>query len=133
MVCIYCGSSTWVKNSRSSAKYNTTWRRRTCQKCQGVFTTIEYPELASSFVVKDSRGQLTPFNRDRLFIDVYESCKHRPSALDDAAGLAKTVAAQLGKTGNGVILSSDIIATTTKVLKRFDRSAAVVYTAYHSR
>ena len=134
MVCIYCGSTTQVKNSRTSAKYNTVWRRRACLACSSIFTTLEETDLGGSFVVKNSGGKLHPFNRDKLFIDIYESCRHRPTATEDASSLIKIITSLLLKdTQDGVISSSDIVKAASLTLKRFDSAAAVIYEAYHSK
>jgi transcriptional regulator NrdR family protein len=131
MVCIHCAGKTQIINSRLKVRLNQTWRRRACIVCRAIFTTIEDTEYASSWVVKKSAG-IQPFLRDKLFISVYESCKHRETALTDANGLTHTIIAKLGASApNGVIDAKSIIQNTSVVLNRFDRAASSYYEAFH--
>lgn len=132
MVCIYCGSSTQVKNSRLQRRANQVWRRRQCIACKAIFTTQEAAELTTSLVVQYATHQLQPFSRDKLFASIYESCKHRTEAADDAAALTKTITAALLKLQQeGNVLRDAIVRTTLETLQRFDPTAAAVYGAYH--
>ena len=132
MVCVYCGSPTTVSNSRLQRRNNHTWRRRKCLNCRATFTTGEAPDLSSSFMVKDTRGKLIPFNRDKLFIALYESCRHRPKAYQDATALTETVISHiLDRPAGSVVDRGRIIETAHKALKRFDSAAATIYLAYH--
>jgi transcriptional repressor NrdR len=132
MVCIYCGSPTQVKNSRLQRRANQVWRRRQCTACAALFTTEESPELTTSLVVQHTTHQLQPFSRDRLFASIYESCKHRSQAADDAAALTKTVISTiLQQQHEGNVLRDVIVRTTHQTLQLFDPTAAAVYSAYH--
>lgn len=83
-------------------------------------------------MVKDSRGKLSPFNRDKLFIALYESCRHRDRAYQDATALTEVVISKvLGRPAGSVIERSRIVETAHKALGRFDRAAATIYLAYH--
>lgn len=80
------------------------------------------------------RGQrlLEPFERDRLFVSVYESCKHRPTALADATGLLLTITANVLHAANdGTIERNQLATIVHETLERFDSAAATVYGAYH--
>lgn len=134
MVCVYCGSATKVINSRKQQRGNGIWRRRQCLTCGAVFTSRELADLSESLRVTQSPSQkkLVPFIRDRLFLDIYESCRHRPTALGDAASLTQTIIDKLlATTQNGAIERSEIVRASTTVLKRFDDAAATFYAAYH--
>ena len=132
MVCIYCGSPTKVNNSRLQRRNNNIWRRRQCLTCSSIFTTKEHSELSTSFMVQGRRHDLQPFNRDRLFIAIYESCKHRPKAAEEASFLSEIVINKtLGAQQNGVIPRDALVTITLKTLKYFDQVAAAVYAAYH--
>jgi transcriptional regulator NrdR family protein len=133
MVCIFCGnSSTSVTNSRPQKQLNQVWRRRFCPKCQAVFTTHEKIDLSGTIAVRNNAGELTHFSRDALLVSVYESCKHRPHALEDAAALVQTIIAALQSAAtNGVLEKSRIAFVAHTTLSRFDRAAANVYAAYH--
>jgi transcriptional regulator NrdR family protein len=83
--------------------------------------------------VRHSARVLQPFSRDKLFMSLYESCKHRPTALTDADGLTSTVThLLLQQLSEGSIGREEIIMITTAVLERFDRTAATIYSAYHA-
>jgi transcriptional regulator NrdR family protein len=97
-----------------------------------VFTTQESVELGTSLVVQYGTEQLKPFSRDKLFASIYESCKHRSAAVDDAAALTKTIIASLVRLQHdGSIMREAIVHTTHETLARFDATAATVYSAYH--
>jgi len=75
---------------------------------------------------------MEPFSRDNLFISLYESCKHRQTAIEDAEGLLLAILPGLREQlHNGILTRNQIIETTLSVLKRFDAIAATVYAAYH--
>lgn len=132
MVCVYCESPTKVTNSRLQRRQNNIWRRRQCSVCSSIFTTREYAELETALMVEDSTKRLTPFSRDKLFITVYESCKHRPDAVLDAGGIVQTIIKHIiDNQKDGVVQRRDIVLAALKVLGRFDQTAAAVYAAYH--
>ncbi|HUC88328.1 MAG TPA: hypothetical protein VMR95_04240 [Candidatus Binatia bacterium] len=135
MVCIYCGRSTAVTNSRISKRVNGVWRRRRCLSCDSVFTTHELVDWSSSFTVLDTKtNQLQPFSRDKLFISLYKSCGHRPSAASDASSLVETAIKRLttkGEPTKAMLTKSDIYTTSQTILDHFDQAAASSYRAYH--
>jgi len=133
MRCIYCTGDTKVVNSRLQRRLNQIWRRRTCSKCGAVFTSLESVDFATSLLITQ-HGQRQPsqFVRDRLFISIYESCKHRPDAISAATALTlTTISKLLPKIKNASIDRDILVKTTAEVLKRFDKVAAVHYQAYH--
>jgi transcriptional regulator NrdR family protein len=132
MVCIYCGAKTKVNNSRLQSRSNHIWRRRECLACHSIFTSLEGAELKSAVMVRSANGRLKPFMRDQLFISLYESSKHRPKAVQAASYLTDTVLSKLVAGQKDAVLDRDeIVRTTHEVLKRFDRTAATIYLAYH--
>lgn len=132
MVCIYCGNSTQVSNSRLQKRTNTVWRRRSCRSCSAVFTTLEQPDLTTTITVQQVTKQLTPLQRDKLLISLYDSCKHRVTAYDDATALTKTCLSDIIQAStDGVIERNAIVAIVSSVLDRFDEVAATMYRAYH--
>lgn len=132
MVCIYCGSKTVTANSRTKARNNTTWRRRKCLECGAVVTTVEQIERALAITCKDNVGHLEPFSRDKLYISVHRSLKHRKDAIPAASGLTDTILAKLTARLQQASLDKQTITEVTgEVLRRFDKSAAVTYDAYH--
>jgi transcriptional repressor NrdR len=134
MVCIYCGSDTKVANSRHQKRSNQVWRRRECLQCQAVFTTEEVAQYGSAWRVRNAAGKLEPFSRDRLFISLHRVCRHRPTTVADAAGLAETVITKLAATATDGVISRDALMTIVQVaLNRFDRLASLQYQAQHSK
>lgn len=133
MVCIYCGSSTQVTNSRHTGRNNQVWRRRRCKACQAVFTTHEATDLDNSLVVRKN-GHLEAFHKNKLLISIYESCRHRETALSDAESLIDTVIQKLMRNKpveEATIPLESITKTTRDVLRRFDTVAATYYGAYY--
>lgn len=131
MVCIYCGSETRVTNSRHQKRRNHVWRRRTCMSCGTTFTSIEAVDLSGSIAVK-SQKQLEAFQRDKLFMSIYDSLKHRKNALNDATGLTDTVISDLHPYMKDASLEKEtIIITTLRCLRRFDKAASTYYKAFH--
>lgn len=146
MVCIYCSGDLAVTNSRPQKSRNQVWRRRLCKACGAVFTAVEAIDLSQALTVsrtpqKGSQPgshlpkrleRLEPFVRDRLFISIYESLRHRPTAASDARGLADTVIAHIiVEAKSGVLPLRTIIQTTLNTLQRFDSVAASHYGAFH--
>ena len=133
MVCVYCAGKTRVINSRPQVKSNQIWRRRLCKDCQALFTTIEFHDPAQTWLIKDPSGLSANFISEKLFLSIYESLKHRPSALLDAKHLTQTVINKLSRTTkNGLIDSRQITKTVTVSLNRFDKAACTHYLSFHS-
>jgi transcriptional repressor NrdR len=134
MVCIYCGHpKTEVTNSRLQKQTNEIWRRRQCAACANIFTSYEYASLDKGMVVQYDTVKMAPFSRDRLFLSIYESCKHQSGAIDNATALVQTITSRLVATAqHGAIVRSNIIAISKDVLERFDPAAATIYSAYHA-
>jgi transcriptional repressor NrdR len=132
MVCIYCSSSTQVTNSRLQKRANQVWRRRSCQTCGNTFTTHEKADLEAALAVRHQSGDIQPFSRDRLYISLYESCKHRAQPITDADGLTQTVLSLLRQDiSNGSLTRDAIAQRALEVLQRFDSTASTMYAAYH--
>jgi transcriptional repressor NrdR len=110
------------------------WRRRQCLSCGAVFTTEETAHYPLSWLVKQRSGTLEPFQRDKLFVSVYNSCQHRKTALTDAGSLTDTIIGRLLSQSKGGMLDYQVILQTAQVtLARFDKAAAVHYQANHYR
>jgi transcriptional regulator NrdR family protein len=99
--------------------------------CNAIFTTLEQAELRSVIMVKSAAG-LQPLERDTLLISVYESCKHRQRALEEASGLTNTIIGDTLKqvAPDGTIEQEMLHTIIRTVLERFDPAAATIYTAY---
>lgn len=131
MVCVYCGHDTSVTNSRHQKRLNRVWRRRSCSNCGSIFTSIESLGLDSSIVV-NNKGQLQPLQRDKLFLSIHDSLKHRKTALADSTSLTDTVVSQcMAHIDNGTISAPKMAQVTLGILKKFDKAAATHYEAFH--
>lgn len=131
MVCIYCSGKTKVVNSRLQKKANNIWRRRKCLDCGNVFTSIESFKDIGSLVTQTSNNKLIPFIRENLFISIYESCRHRKSAILDAKHLTSTIIDKIALNNqNGIIGTDKIKETVLSTLKSFDAASASHYKAY---
>lgn len=129
---MYCGQKTQVVNTRHQKRRNSTWRRRECTSivCKAVFTSIENADLASTLVVMKRSGHLEPFQRDILLLSIYDSLRHRKTAITDASDLTDTIIQQTtGK--QATTISTELLSQTAyTVLLKFDHAAAVHYQAY---
>lgn len=132
MVCIYCSGNTDVFNSRHQKRLNHVWRRRRCAVCKAVFTTIEAADPSQTVLIKRN-GHLEPFSRELILLSVYDSLKHRKTAVQDATALTATIVSTLyGLTANATLERDQITEAAATVLERFDSVAAVHYRAFHS-
>lgn len=133
MVCIYCSKSTRVVNSRPQKTLNSTWRRRQCQECQAIFTSVEKADYASSLRVKHTEA-LQPFIEEKLFMSIHESLKHLQRPAETAKELLQTIVSLLVQQSEDACISTaKIIETTTDVLGRFDAVAGMHYQARYKR
>jgi transcriptional regulator NrdR family protein len=79
-------------------------------------------------------GKLIPFKKEKLFLSIYKSCEHRPSALDDAIALTQTVMAKVTQSDlapTGKLPTSLLANSIFDTLMNFDKVSAVQYSAYH--
>ncbi len=130
MVCIYCNGSTSVTNSRHQKRLNQQWRRRQCDSCNSVVTTLESVDTAGALQVS-ANNAYRPFVRDKLFLSLYDSLRHRKTAQNDATALTATVLVMVSRSKTAVIEKTQLIDTAIQVLRRFDPVAAVHYQAFH--
>ncbi len=71
MKCPYCNSNQYfVTNSRTSG--NSVWRRRKCQKCLGVFTSMEKITLGNLKVTKKS-GISERYDVNKVFLGIHRA------------------------------------------------------------
>jgi transcriptional repressor NrdR len=131
MVCIYCGSSTGVVNSRPQKRNNQIWRRRKCKNCSAIFSTLEVVDLPQALSVR-RKDELEPFSRDALLFSVYESVRHRKTAMTDATAVTGTILSQLYALNEQAVVERDTITEIAAVvLERFDPVAGSLYRAFH--
>jgi transcriptional regulator NrdR family protein len=97
------------------------------------FTTIEAVDYRKSVVVRDVSGRhLAPLSRDQLLLSLHASLQHRPTALEDAAGLCDTIISKaISSADHGVLDVRTLMHTAFVALNRFDKLAAQHYQAMH--
>jgi hypothetical protein len=70
--------------------------------------------------------------RDKLFLSIYDSCRHRKGAISDATSLTDTIINKLrDKVSDGSINKSDIRKIAYGIVNRLDGASGVYYKAYH--
>jgi transcriptional regulator NrdR family protein len=107
------------------------WRRRKCVNCGAIFSTLEGVNISQALSVQKKNG-LEPFSRDTLLITVYDSLRHRKTALQDATALTSTIISTLTPLADNAVIDRDVIVTVTgTILQRFDKPAATHYQAFH--
>ena len=133
MVCVNCGAETRVINSRLKKRLNIIWRRRICNSCGTLFTTGESADYSLVWAVKNKKGDISPFSRDKLFLSLYKALGHRKTAMTDASAIAETVIGNLiANKAKGSALERDQIKNACAVaLNRFDKPAFTLYQAFH--
>lgn len=127
MVCTMCDSKTRTSNSRFMSRGIYVWRRRTCPRCHSVFTTHENVDMKRSHRVQDTDGKLDQFVREKLFLSIYESLRHRQEAISDASGITDTTISKILAEKRLIIPKDRIVEITSSVLRRFDRAAYIRY------
>lgn len=131
MVCIYCHSKTGIINSRHLARNNQTWRRRQCLKCKALMTTLEEANYSGLWMIINDKG-MKSFNRDKLFLSIYDSLKHRKTAINDANSITSTIIAKMAKNcSDGRIEHQKLIEIAKSCLKNFDKPAFIHYQAFY--
>ena len=136
MFCIYCTAGTKVVNSRLQKRRNQVWRRRKCLSCEAIFTSEEKIEYKAAWVIyHPSDGRFESFQRDKLFLSLYDCLKHRAGPREDAAALTETVISKLpAHVMESVTVHRDALVRVANVaLNRFDRVASAQYEALHGR
>jgi transcriptional regulator NrdR family protein len=83
-------------------------------------------------MVRASESSLEAFSRDKLYLSIHESCKHRKNAINDASAITLNIIGRLsGFSATGEILRKELIGIVLQVLANFDPTAASVYTGLH--
>ena len=133
MRCPFChNADSRVIDSREADEGATTRRRRSCQKCNRRFTTVEEAVLA---VVKRS-GVSEPFNRTKVVAGVRRACQGRPVDEDQLQLLAQQVEDAIRASGAAEVPSHEVGLAILGPLRELDEVAylrfASVYRAFDS-
>lgn len=135
MVCIYCGSSTKVTNSRPNKKLRQVWRRRLCVSCGANFTTLEQYDLTNSIIVVKRSGNLEPFVRDKLFASILLATNHLKNNITDASALTSTVLRHMLNQSplDPKVTTAQIAKIVLRVLKNYDAASSIKYASYQQK
>lgn len=118
-------------NSRPRSRPLSVWRRRQCLGCKSIYTTDEKPDLYASLKIKDSSGKFRSFSEDKLLISIYECLSHKEEPLKASRSLVNTLLGEVLPFGNNSLKTSTIAEETYKILRRYDKAAALIYKARH--
>jgi transcriptional regulator NrdR family protein len=92
---------------------------------------LEAADTSQALRIRTVSG-LQPFSRDTLLLSVYDSLRHRKTAVTDATALTTTIIGNLyGLVEDATVPRDAITEVTTAVLERFDPVAATHYRAFH--
>lgn len=128
MFCINCfHAKTRVANSRGSKKTAQTWRRRICNNCGQVFTTIESATVKIEVI--DSCGVIAHFSKPRLASNIAGYLTNEPhdKLADSAFWLAETIEQQLIASNLKKLNLNDLTIQIQAILARYDPTAGVLY------
>ncbi len=133
MHCPFCKhSDTRVLDSRVADDGSAIRRRRSCQKCEKRFTTIEQMQL----MVAKRSGATEAFDRHKAVAGVAKACKGRPVSADDLARLGQKVEDILRLSGHAEIPAHEIGLAILEPLRELDEVAylrfASVYKSFTS-
>lgn len=133
MICIKCqAASTSVGNSRPHKKQSSVWRRRRCENCGYIFTTLETPLTGESLHLIYKDGSSVPFSLPRLTVSLSSLLTHHhDKAPDEAHWLSETIYQTFIKRGNGgqAVPMHEFLVIVHEVLGRFDALAGLQYAA----
>lgn len=133
MRCPFCRyDDSRVIDSRDTDDGRAIRRRRSCQRCERRFTTVETAILS---VVKRS-GASEPFSRSKVIDGVRRACQGRPVDDDALALLAEEVEDSLRATGCAEVASQQVGLAILGPLRELDEVAylrfASVYRSFSS-
>jgi transcriptional regulator NrdR family protein len=126
MVCLLCDSNTNTTNSRYTPTNASRWRRHTCPRCSGVFTTRETIDFDNSYQIRRDK-KLEVFCRDKLFVSILDAVAHRPNKYTDARALTETILANVAKQKRLIVDIRTLVEIAGSVLIKFDRAAYARY------
>ncbi|WP_443747460.1 transcriptional regulator NrdR [Asticcacaulis solisilvae] len=131
MRCPFCGNlETQVKDSRPSEDGAAIRRRRSCQECNGRFTTFERVQLRELMIVKRS-GRRTPFDRTKLERSIAIATRKRPVDQEQVDRMVSGIVRELESMGETDIQSEVVGELVMKALRSLDVVAYVRYASVY--
>lgn len=131
MKCPYCGApDTRVVDSRSDDENNTIKRRRVCPKCSKKFTTYEYVERPTIYVIKKD-GRREPFDPDKIMKGLVKACEKRPVSIETLEAITSEIKERIESSMEREVDSSQIGEYVMDYLKRTDDIAYVRFASVY--
>ena len=131
MKCPYCGApDTRVVDSRSDDENNTIKRRRVCPKCSKKFTTYEYVERPTIYVIKKD-GRREPFDPDKIMRGLVKACEKRPVSIETLENITTEIKERIEASMEREVDSSQIGEYVMDYLKRTDDIAYVRFASVY--
>lgn len=88
--------------------------------------------MATSLLTITSDSQSKPFSRDELLLHIYDSLKHRKTAMNDATALTDTIIGRIvSKNSEAIITNAYLSDIVDDVLQNFDKVSSIHYQAYY--
>lgn len=131
MKCPYCSTAdTRVVDSRESEDGLSIKRRRICPNCQKKFTTYEYIERPTIYVVKkDGRREL--FDPEKIKRGLIKACQKRPVAIEEIDRIVNKIKDSIESTMEKEIASDKIGEYVMQELKVLDDIAYVRFASVY--
>jgi transcriptional repressor NrdR len=130
MHCPFCKhNDTKVLDSRVAEDGSSIRRRRSCQRCEQRFTTLELMQLT---VVKRS-GATEAFDRDKAIAGVRKACKGRPVSEDDLACLGQQVEDTLRGSGQAEFPAHEVGMAILGPLRELDDVAYLRFSSVYKQ
>ncbi|ENO11933.1 transcriptional regulator NrdR [Thermoplasmatales archaeon SCGC AB-539-C06] len=130
MECPYCQHpETKVTDSRDTGTY-TIRRRRECLKCNKRFTTYEYVEMTSVYILKKD-GRREKFDRNKIKKGLMKALEKRPVGHDRIEEMLDSIEEKIRRTGKEEIESSVIGEYVMKALREIDQVAYIRFASVY--
>jgi len=128
--CPFCKhTDTKVLDSRVAEDGCSIRRRRSCQRCEQRFTTLELMQLT---VVKRS-GTTEAFDREKAIAGVRKACKGRPVSEDDLARLGQQVEDSLRGSGQAEFPAHEVGLAILGPLRELDDVAYLRFSSVYKQ
>jgi transcriptional repressor NrdR len=131
MNCPVCNNNdTKVVDSRLGGEGFSIRRRRSCQKCDFRFSTIEEMEILDLIVIKRD-GHRENYKRDKLMRGLSTSLEKRQYLEEDFHKLINEIERDIQKKAKNEITSKQLGEIVMKNLKSFDQVAYIRYASVY--
>jgi transcriptional repressor NrdR len=130
MECPYCHNcETKVTDSRDTGALSIR-RRRECLKCEKRFTTYEYIEMSSLYVIKKD-GRREKFDRNKIKKGIMKALEKRPIGQDEIEKLINLIEEKIRRIGKEEVETSIIGEYVMEELKNLDHIAYIRFASVY--